>query len=628
MNISNRKARLISPRHYAYFDSSLTIGSEEGNDLLLQGPTVAARHAVLVLDVKQDSFFIKACDPKNEVFVNKKRLTEPSFLQNGDEVSFGEEEEVFLLQVFEQVVRNAQVDELLRKAGEVEKAAFEKTRKTTYREKSELFAQASILLDSTVLGKLMDQYTKERNGYLARLQSTSKDDLPALISELSARGKGGDTEVRHAKKKVAEKWHEIVQDIELLESCSRTLDEKLLSQNRLIAAAQKLFCTHAKQLSAFRPTTEEPNIVSVEPLIRRILADKPKENLRAQNGALDVPVCAAIGRKQPTGDPKLPPDQAIYAPDVDIYIPNYGADVKINPFTRKPETGAAANADILLPAQTRDQNVHDILIPTRDVPIGARPDPTRRDGPISLQTPPAGQRTIFSPEALPSRLADDHLIGLCGSAEQLMHLPKNGAPTVSESPEIAQVASIVASITAELTQATQAEARKTEAIEENVRRLSKILEQKKANLEIKVRRFSQFASELTRLRELQDFKTMLEALADSPSEAQKLIQFIDDVKAFNARCQEFIERKSKQKSKFEVEREVDTKLQRLSAQQKRIDALRRELDTLRRENENAFGGTDVSVNTPTARTSRERSERFDFERSDPLFLNLLRHKTQ
>lgn len=80
-------------RSYRFHQVATTIGRMNGNDLIMSGHTVSRRHARLWFDAGH--WFLQDLESNNGTLVNGKRIVQPTLLNDGDVINFGDEVVVF-----------------------------------------------------------------------------------------------------------------------------------------------------------------------------------------------------------------------------------------------------------------------------------------------------------------------------------------------------------------------------------------------------------------------------------------------------------------------------------------------------------------------------------------------------
>jgi pSer/pThr/pTyr-binding forkhead associated (FHA) protein len=76
-------------RSYLFHQDMTTIGRTNGNDLIISGRTVSRRHARLWFD--NGRWFLEDLQSANGTLVNNVRIYQPTQLNDGDLISFGDE---------------------------------------------------------------------------------------------------------------------------------------------------------------------------------------------------------------------------------------------------------------------------------------------------------------------------------------------------------------------------------------------------------------------------------------------------------------------------------------------------------------------------------------------------------
>ncbi len=80
-------------RSYRFHQTVTTIGRTNGNDLIIPGRTVSRRHARLWFDAGR--WFLEDVQSANGTLINGKRVHQPTVLNEGDVINFGDEVVVF-----------------------------------------------------------------------------------------------------------------------------------------------------------------------------------------------------------------------------------------------------------------------------------------------------------------------------------------------------------------------------------------------------------------------------------------------------------------------------------------------------------------------------------------------------
>src|SRR2546425_4480936 len=83
----------MAGRSYLFHQDVTTIGRTNGNDLIISGRTVSRQHARLWFD--NGRWYIQDKQSANGTSVNNMRISQPTPLNDGDVIHFGDEAVIF-----------------------------------------------------------------------------------------------------------------------------------------------------------------------------------------------------------------------------------------------------------------------------------------------------------------------------------------------------------------------------------------------------------------------------------------------------------------------------------------------------------------------------------------------------
>lgn len=610
----NPRGRLISSKQFANFDNELSIGSDPSNQLIITTHSIAAIHATIFFDSPTQEFAIEPAGPNCEVSLNREPIHEARRIGNGDVIEFGSNGNAFFVQIYNEFANAEMTTQLIQAIAESENKKNQKTLSLFEQEKENLFDESAKIIENPLLVQFLSNSLSEKNELLHRLSTTKPEDLNHLISELQRENSIDQSSIDHANFRTKERWVELIEDKELIEECSRALENKLVEQEKLISNGQNLFASHARKIAKFRnPNDDRGNLLSSQPLVEEIV-----RNYDQLIGSLQ-PEISIYGNLQ---DPSIP---------FNIKLNNF-TDVPIgSPNLQKNNGNAFKNFASPPSKQNRFFDAEN------DLSIFARPDITvwhSEEKQIPEKEKLENQRKCFEPdhtcniaELQDIALKSKKLIEQISIQNQNQNIPQNIHLIPNDLPisndQQSELNRLAQSFIIELNERTNFSQQKIANSESNISRLTQMIAGKKQELENRISMLSNFPAEFSRLRELQDFEIKQEHIKDYPSETQKLSDLLKQIRVLNERFESLEQKSRSMESTQAIGATVQQKLKNVGIQEKRIEDLRSQISEIALKNREHFGETDLFSDFQVTKTLTKNFETLDIRDSDPMFDNLI-----